>query len=213
MYFCIAPALWDSGKTDPPEKVFKVKYSLKKISYNAASDTWGKPLMVVSSEVTGKSILMPRVSPDGRFLLFCMCDEGVFPSFQKSSDLYCMDLAKGDYRKLDCNSNESESWHAWSSNSRWIAFSSKRADGVFTRIYLCYVDSSGKSAKPFVLPQKDPGFYGSFMKTYSVPEFITGRINVSPGEISRAIRSIPAGVDGTTAATMKNNPMAVEPHE
>jgi len=126
--------------------------------------------MVLSSDSTGLSIVMPgsRLMGIPDFLHVRL---RVFPAFQKSSDIYCMDLATGDYRKLDCNSGESESWHAWSSNSRWIAFSSKRADGVFTRIYLCYIDKSGKSGKPFVLPQEDPFFYDSFMKTYSVPEF------------------------------------------
>jgi hypothetical protein len=111
-----------------------------------------------------------------------------------------MDLTTGNYWKLGCNSSESESWHAWSSNSRWIAFSSKRADGVFTRIYLCHIDKSGKSGKPFVLPQEDPDFYGSFMKTYSVPELLIGPVSAGPEEINQAVRSMPE-VDAATSAT------------
>jgi hypothetical protein len=140
-----------------------------------------------------------------------MCDYGVFPAFQKSGDLYCMDLASGEYWELECNSNESESWHSWSSNGRWIAFSSKRADGVFTRIYLCYFDRSGKAGKPFVLPQHDPDFYGSFMKTYSVPEFLKGPPRVKAQEIGRAVRTMP-GVDARSSATIKQD--AVDrPHQ
>lgn len=208
LYFCSAPVLWDNSDTIPPRDYAKVRYSLQKIDYDVSSDKWGKPETVLSSYRTGRSMVMPRVSPDGKFLLFCMCDYGVFPAFQKSSDLYCMDLASGEYWKLGCNSGESESWHCWSSNGRWIAFSSKRSDGVFTRIYLCYIDKSGKSGKPFVLPQRDPFFYDSFMRTYSVPEFLTGPPRVRPVEIGRAVRSLPP-VDGKTSATIqKDNPWA-----
>jgi hypothetical protein len=213
MFYCCAPALWNNCDTIPPRNYAKVKYSLKKISYDDTSDRWGKPLWVLSSEHTGRSIAMPRVSPDGKFLLFCMCDYGVFPAFQKTSDLYSMNLSTGDYRKLECNSDESESWHAWSSNSRWIAFSSKRTDGVFTRIYLCYMDSSGRAGKPFVLPQKDPVYYNSFMETYSVPELLSGPPKVAPDEIARAICSETPGVDAHTSATKKNDTMFFSPHQ
>jgi Tol biopolymer transport system component len=212
MYFCSAPVLWDNYDTIPPRDFAKVRYSLKKIDYDISSDSWGKPRTMLSSEKTNRSIVMPRVSPDGKFLLFCMCDYGVFPAFQKSGDLYCMDLATGDYWGLDCNSGESESWHSWSSNGRWIAFSSKRADGVFTRVYLCYIDKSGKAGKPFVLPQRDPGFYDSFMKTYSVPEFLIGPPLVDAREIGRAARTMRVGVDARSSATKKND-TATSPHQ
>jgi hypothetical protein len=118
-----------------------------------------------------------------------MCDYGCFPVYQPSSDLYLMDLQTGDYRKLDINSEYSESWHSWSSNGRWIAFSSKRLGGLFTRTYFSYVDKDGKVYKPFIMPQKDPAFYDSFLKTYSVPELITGPFRISHNELGRAARA------------------------
>jgi hypothetical protein len=204
MFYCAAKALWDNRDTIPPRNYTRVRYSLLKIPYDVSSKSWGKPESVLSSDSTGKSLVMPRVSPDGKHLVFCMCDYGVFPAFQKSSDLYCMDITSGRYWKLDCNSDESESWHAWSSNSRWMAFSSKRSDGVFTRIYICYFDESGKTGKPFVLPQQDPAFYESFMKTYSVPEFLTGWPSAGPDEINRAIHTMNP-VDGKTSASMQTD--------
>jgi hypothetical protein len=100
-----------------------------------------------------------------------------------------MDLQTGQYNKLDINSEYSESWHSWSSNSRWIAFSSKRQGGMFTRTYFSYVDKSGKAYKPFILPQEDPAFNDSFLKTYSVPELITGPVDVGSRELAGAVRS------------------------
>jgi hypothetical protein len=118
-----------------------------------------------------------------------MCKYGCFPVYQTSSDLYLMDLRTRAFHRLEINSDQAESWHSWSSNSRWIAFSSKRIDGVFTRTYLAHVDEQGHVAKPFILPQRDPAFYDSFLKTYSVPEFVTAPVQTTPAELARAVRS------------------------
>ena len=161
-----------------------------RISYDIDKDQWGSLETVLSADQTGLSILLPRISPDGRYLLFCMCKYGCFPIYIQDSDLYMMDLEPGKYSKLtEANSQYSESWHSWSSNSRWFAFSSRRQGGIFTRTYLSHVDKSGKAHKPFVLPQKDPDFYNSFLKTYSVPELITAPVDVSSRTLARAVKS------------------------
>ncbi len=172
LYFCSAAFPWEDRYKVPPDDFDQCLYDLVRVSYNVDTDEWGTPEMVLSSEETGLSITLPRVSPDGRFLLFCMSEYGCFPIYQPSSDLYLMDLQTGEYWEPDINSDLSESWHSWSSNGRWIAFSSKRRDGLFTRSYISYVDKTGKGHKPFILPQKAPTFYDSYLKTYSVPEFI-----------------------------------------
>jgi len=189
LYYCSAPILWTDRNAVPPEHFDEVKYDLRRIPYDAQSGQWGEVETVLSAETTGQSILLPRVSPDGKYLLFCMCQYGCFPVYQASSDLYLMDLATGEYRRLDINSDYAESWHSWSSNSRWIAFSSKAQDGLFTRTYLSYVDADGRVHKPFVLPQRDPRFYESQLKTYSVPELVTGPIEVSRTSLGRAARA------------------------
>lgn len=129
----------------------------------------------------------PTWSPDGRFLVFCMCDYGCFPIYQTSSDLYCLDLQTGNYRKMECNSRFSESWHSFSSNGRWLAFSSKRRGGLFTRTFITYIDEGGKEHKPFILPQKDPEYYDSCVQTFSLPELITGPVRIRQRALARAI--------------------------
>ena len=194
LYFCSAPVTW-SDKEVVPESYDQVKYDLVRAGYDIDTDQWGPLESVLSAEDTGLSILLPRVSPDGRRLLFCMCDYGCFPVFQHDSDLYMMDLEAAQrtgeykYRRLDINSSESESWHSWSSNSRWIVFSSKRNSGVFTRIYIAYVETGGKVHKPIRLPQKDPAYYDSCLWTYSVPELITGPVRVTKEKLGRVVRS------------------------
>ncbi|MDR1339559.1 MAG: hypothetical protein LBK58_05870, partial [Prevotellaceae bacterium] len=83
------------------------------------------------------------------------------------------------------NSNDTESYHSWSSNSRWVVFSSRRIDGLYTRLYLAHIDEHGQASKPFLLPQKDVNFYGYFMKSYNLPEFITGKVRKNGYDFSR----------------------------
>ncbi len=202
LYYCSAPILWSDSDEMPPEQYAEVKYDLMKIRYDIATDSWGEPELVLSSQETGLSILQPRLSPDGRFMLFCMCRYGGFPVYQPTSDLYLMELATGKYSKLEINSDFSESWHSWSSNSRWIAFSSRRGNGgFFTRCYLSFVDKNGLVHKPFILPQHDPEFYDSFLETISVPELIDGPIPVAGKLLTRIAQSDPVRVDAVTGAS------------
>lgn len=189
LYFCSAPILWTDFSKAPPDNFEKVKYSLLRIAYNAADDSWGAVDTVLSPRQTGLSISQPRISPDGRFLLFCMHQYGGYPHTQKSSDLYMLEISTGKYRRLGINSEYQEMWHGWSSNGRWILFSSKRDDGIFTRIYFSYVDCSGNTHAPFIMPQKNPAFYGSFIKSYNVPEFATGPVPYSERDLLKTIRS------------------------
>lgn len=202
LYFVSAPKLWPDKSKFPPERYAEVRYDLERISYDVESDQWGELENVLSAEQTGRSVLTPRISPDGRFLLFTMCDYGCDAIDRPSSDLYLLNLLTNRYGKLACNSEFAESWHAWSSNGRWIVFSSKRPTGIFTRLYFSYIDETGEAHKPFVLPQEDPRFYDSFLQLYNVPEFITGPVRVSKRALLNAVRSPDRiKVDAITSAT------------
>jgi len=189
LYFCSAPLLWQDKEKLPPPQYKDVKYDLMRISYDIETDKWGQIETVLAAEETGKSILMPRISPDGKHLLFCMTEYGCFPVYLSSSDLYMMEIETGQYRKLDINSDRSESWHSWSSNSKWIAFSSKRPGGIYARTFLSHVDENGNASKPFIMPQKDPLFYDQFLKTYTNPELIATPVKVRETKLVKTIRS------------------------
>ncbi len=207
LYFCSSPISWTAQTKIPPDGYDKIKYDLVRISYDIENDKWGEVETVLSAQDTGLSISMPRTSPDGRWLMFCMCNYGYFTPWQPNSDLYIMDLkatretGRCEYRRLDINSDESESWHSWSSNSRWIVFSSKREHGGFTRSYISYVDESGKVYKPLVLPQKDPAFYGYCLDTFNTPEFATVPMAATGEKLSRVARGS-AGVSVEMPITM-----------
>jgi hypothetical protein len=189
LYFSCAPKIESylaAGDRGIDDIYRKIRYDLQAISYDPDSGTWGELTTLLPAAETGKSILQPNVSPDGRFLLFVMADYGGFPIFNKSSDIYLMDLQTGGYHKPDINSDETESSACWSSNGRWFVFVSKRMDGLYAFPYLCHVDENGRVSKPFLLPQEDPDYYDSVRETFNVPEFVTGPVQTLWQALSRA---------------------------
>ncbi len=160
----------------------RIRYDLMRIYYDPVANAWGKMDTVLSAKEFGGSITEPRVSPDGRFVLFTGSDYSNFPIYLKSADLYLLDLQNKQCKRLECNSDQTESFHSWSRNGRWFVFSSKRDDGLLARPYFSHMDESGRASKPFILPQEDPAFYETFLKTYNVPEMVSGRIDVDPRE-------------------------------
>jgi len=207
LYFCCAPKPWPAGTAVPPPGYDRIRYDLVRIAYDVETDAWGQVETVLAAEGIGKSIGMPRVSPDGRWLTFCLFDHGYFPTWKRESDLYLMDLQapprEGQlaYRPLDINSDQSESWVTWSSNSRWIVFSSKRLHGVLTRLFISYVDSNGKAHKPLLLPQEDPDFYESCLWVFNTPELVTGASRATGEALARVFRQ-PGGTAVSIPATM-----------
>ena len=214
LYFCIAPILWSDREKIPPEHYKESKYDLVRMSYDLENDKWGELETVLSSKQTGLSVIQPRISPDGRFLVFCMCQYSAFPAFQPNSDLYIMDLSTSRYEKLACNSDQSESWHCWSSNGRWLAFSSKRGNGLFSRDYFSYIDPNGKASKPFVLPQKNAAFYDSSIELYQMPELVKSPVpSVEGKELAKLFRKRiePLSSIPITSATPKAGSPAAKP--
>ncbi|MDR2811069.1 MAG: hypothetical protein LBB84_11050, partial [Tannerellaceae bacterium] len=175
LYFCSAPA------RPMPQSFKEVKYDLCSISFDPASRTFGAVTdTLYHAAEGGKSASFPRVSPDGKYLLYTLSGYGNFSIWHKDADLYMLDLSDGANRPVDIlNSDDVESYHSWSSNSRWIVFSSRRIDGLYTRPFIAYINSKGKASKPFLLPQKDTDFYHRSMKSYNIPEFITGKVTTS----------------------------------
>jgi len=188
LYYCSARAV------KLPEKFDKIKYSLCSVSFDPSSGKFGdKADTIISGPAINKSISIPRVSPDNRFLMFTMADYGCFPSYNPEADLYLLDLQSGNYKSLDIlNSSNTESWHSWSSDGHWVVFSSRRGDGLYSKPYLAYIDQSGKAGKPFLLPQKDPDFYDTFLFSFNVPELVKSRVTVNPYSIERAAKRSPA---------------------
>lgn len=180
LYFCTADA------HPMPFEYDEVKYSLCSVSFNPVTRTFGTEVdTLYHAGNSGKSVSFPRISPDGNYLMYTLAGYGNFSIWHKDADLYMVDLSSGEHYPLHAlNSPDVESYHSWSSNSRWVIFSSRRIDGLYTRPYIAYIDDQGQPVKPFLLPRKDPGFYDRLMKSYNIPEFITGKVKNRQREIS-----------------------------
>jgi hypothetical protein len=86
------------------------------------------------------------------------------------------------------NSDDTESFHNWSTNSRWLVLSSRRDDGLYTRPYFCHVDTDGNVTKAFMLPQRNPRrFYRDRFFSFNVPDFVIGPTRFDGREASRII--------------------------
>ena len=198
LYYCSAHFEFrDSVLGHEGEVIFRAKqihYNLYKKSFNPETFEFGPRQLVFQADTLGKSVTLPRVSPDGRFLMFTLGNYGVFHIWHHEADLYLMDLSgEGRIRPLDeLNSPDTESYHSWSSNGRWVIFSSRRDDAGYTRPFIAHIDGDGKGSKPFELPQADADYHRQFMKSYNIPEFMRGRVEVKPQEFASVLK----GSDG-----------------
>ncbi len=186
LYFCAADPL--ESYIDPRTKDLaydKILYDLMRVEYNDETGEWGELETVISAKESGKSAIIPRPSPDNKYVMFCVVDYGSFSIYHKESDLYMYDVATREYYPLSVNSDETDSFHSWSANARWFVFTSKRRDGFFSRPFFAYIDETGKVYKPFVLPQKDPGFYKTFLINYNVPELVRGPVEIKPQKLRK----------------------------
>lgn len=184
LYFCSAVA-------KPVNMLKEIEYDILRIPFNAETHQFGEIDTVVYSSLNGLSSSFPRISPDGKYLLFCLSSYGNFSIWNSTSDLYIKNLESGEIFMPDINSEFAESYHSWSANGKWIVFSSKRADGFGTLPYFAYFDNFGNTHKPFLLPQKDPEFYRTFLKSYNIPELVTSKIPLKPIDFLEIIRSKP----------------------
>lgn len=201
LYFCSAEA------RPIPQEFAEVRYHLCSIAFDPATRAFGTQVDTLYNAKEGKSASFPRVSPDGRYLLYTLSGYGNFSIWHKDADLYLADLQSGTSRPLtEVNSDDVESYHSWSSNSRWFVFSSRRIDGLYTRPYIAYLGKDGKAGKPFLLPQKDADFYHTCMKSFNIPEFITGKVKVRSHALATQAKE-EEGIDVTFA---KRNPQGRE---
>ena len=184
LYYCAA------DPKNMPFEIERIKYGLFRVAFDAATGRFGEQIdTLLLPETTGISVLFPRISPDGRYLLYTASTHGVFPIWHNGANLEMIDL--NDFSDVDIqaiNSDEADSYHAWSSNGRWIVFSSRRIDGLYTHLYFAYFDASGKIHKPFLLPQKTPDHYARSLRSYNIPEFVKGKVKTNPYEISRTMK-------------------------
>lgn len=175
-----------------PTDYDKERYSLCRISFDALTGHLGDQVdTLVSAYATGKSVTWPRPSYDGRYVMYTQADYGYFSIWHQESDLWLLDLETGDTRPInEVNSDKAESLHNWTTNGRWFLFTSRRGDGVYTRIYLASIDTQGRATKPFLLPQRHPKSYDrTSLFSFNTPDFSSTRIETDMKAMLKRITS------------------------
>ncbi len=172
LYFCTAKS------AQMPDEYKSIQFSLCTISFDEETGTFGDKVdTLYNSQLENGSVSFPRESPDGRFLAYTLSDYGYFSIWHQESDLYITDLKTGKSRRMDnANSSHAESYHSWSSNSRWMVVSSRRMDGLYTSPYLFHIDAEGHCSKAFPVPQEEPSFYRDCLYSFNIPEFVIDKV-------------------------------------
>lgn len=158
-----------------------ILFDLYIISLDAEDPSAARPIEGASHN--GRSNYYSHFSPDGKWFSFCQCDGGDL--IRASSDLY---LKSGDLTgpaiRLECNSDyAADSWHSWSSNSRWLVFASKRDSGIYASLYLTHIDEAGRSSPAIPLPMENQPF-----ASLNIPEFMAHRPSAREKDLFEAIR-------------------------
>ena len=193
LYFCAARALPQTEQAEQSAaQLDSICYNLCRIDFDPTTGNFGNRIdTIINAEAQHKSVSFPRPSYDGRFLCYTLSDYGQFCIWHHEADLWLLDFSTGQSQPMTgANSDDTESFHNWSTNSRWLVLSSRRDDGLFTRPYFCHVDVSGAVTKAFMLPQRNPRqFYRDRFFSFNVPEFITAPVNFDSRQASRIINS------------------------
>ena len=214
-----------------------LRYNLYRRSFDAATRRFGPAELVYDAAADGLSAAVPRLSPDGRWLLFSVASYGQFHIWHHDAHLALLDLSQwqstsplsGNNCQLSivnsqlssspscvnncqlsivnyqlssspsCANNcqlsivncqlplpPPASYHSWSSNGRWVLFSSRAIDGSYTRLYISYFSPDGQLHAPLLLPQPSPDYYDRLFYSYNVPEWLVAPVRQSRRALTAA---------------------------
>lgn len=203
LYYC--STLSDTTKLDIHSKYMNVRYNLYRRSFDIKTHQFGEEELVYDAVSSNKSVTLPRVSPDGKHIIFAEGEYGCFHIWHHDADIVIIDVpsATGHDAELGASlvprsdeqrSNLSllnsrgfaESYPSWSSNGKWIMCASRRDDGNYSRVYISYYDGK-KTRKAFLLPQRDPEHNVLRLKSYNRPEFMIEPVKQSVQDFKQSV--------------------------
>jgi tetratricopeptide (TPR) repeat protein len=149
---------------DPNER--QIRFDLYRIPFNQGQGGVAEP--IAGASANGMSNTFPKVSPDGRWIVFVRCRNGQL--MRPDSELYIVPAAGGQARRMRCNEQPMNSWHSFSPNGRWLVFSSKRRS-PYTQMYLTHIDEEGNDSPAILVDDATAA-----NRAVNLPEFV----NVPP---------------------------------
>src|ERR1017187_5712024 len=154
---------------DPAE--VPIQYDLYRIPFNNGKG--GKPEAIAGASRNGMSNSFPKISPDGRWIVFVQARNGLL--MRPDSQLYMVPAGGGQARRMSCNTPLMNSWHSFSPNGRWLVFSSK-SRSPYTQMFLTHIDAKGNSTPAILIANSTAS-----NRAVNIPEFV----NISPNGIER----------------------------
>lgn len=188
LYYCDATFCDSVNLAVDATDIENIHYNLKRRAFNIKDKSFKEPELIFDAAAINKSVSFPRISPDGKYAIITVTDFGTFPIWHKEADLHLINLENGEHKKLALNSDETESYHSWSSNGKWIVFSSKRIDKRAAVPFFSYFESWETIGKPFALPQKDPALYNHMLESFNIPELVRNKVNVTSRNFEKAVK-------------------------
>ncbi len=199
LYYCKSVPLPEEMKGQDIRITYeKIQYNLYRKSFDLATLSFGEEELVYDAASKNRSATLPRISPDGQYMLFPEGQYGCFHTRHSDADVFCVKLdgqfplvndpEAGDSPFLDLTNFNSEgaadTYPSWSSNGKWIMCSSRRIDGNYSRLYFSYFNN-GKVEKAFMLPQEDPEQNTYRLKCYNRPEYMVEPVKISAEEFCK----------------------------
>ncbi len=153
------------GKTaqyanDPAE--VQIQYDLYRIVFNGGRG--GTPESIQGASQNGMSNSFPKVSPDGKWIVFVEARNGQL--MRPDGKLYILPVSGGKARLMNCNTSLMNSWHSFSPNGRWMVFSSK-SRSPYTQMFLTHIDENGNDSPAIRIENSTAA-----NRAVNIPEFV-----------------------------------------
>ena len=145
---------------DPEET--QIQYDLYRIPFNDGKG--GQPVPIAGASHDGMSNSFPKVSPDGRWIVFVKCRNAQL--MRPDSQLYIVPAQGGVARRMRCNTPLMNSWHSFSPNGRWLVFSSK-SRSPYTQMFLTHLDEEGNDSPAILIENSTAA-----NRAVNLPEFV-----------------------------------------
>ena len=192
LYYCKSVPLPEELRDKDIRSYYqKIQYNIYRRTFDLATRGFGEEELVYDAASQDMSATLPRISPDGHYLLFAQGHYGCFHIWHREANIVCMPLDDETPSDIDLTKLNSEgfpdSYPSWSSNGHWIMCASRRNDNNYSRVYFSYFHN-GKAEKAFLLPQEDPEHHTFLLKSYNRPEFMVEPVHISLNEFSQVFQ-------------------------
>jgi tetratricopeptide (TPR) repeat protein len=145
---------------DPNET--QIRYDLYRIPFNDGRG--GEPVRIAGASANGMSNSFPKITPDGRFIVFVQARNGQL--MRPDGKLYIVPVEGGEARLMRANTPLMNSWHSFSPNGRWMAFSSK-SRSPYTQLFLTHIDEEGNDTPAILIENSTAA-----NRAVNIPEFV-----------------------------------------